>query len=333
MTLEEAGKKALKYANRYSAGGFILAGRRTADYNNKLNALANDAQQELARIAKISAEFKFTQNFINPVASSGFAIKQYGKNTTGDIILVSGTEILAYSFKADTDKFSVVIEEETSTDVWVPIAAVTSIEDFAGITEVPAVVDDGGFKEYKYKVTPSVSSNGVRMRCTGSYPFNIKDYALWDELFYSDDVIPPYSKIIEYDLPNNFMELNETMQIGKNDRWLLNQVQFDKENNKIYIRRDLIGEFRIFYYRTPTEIDEDTLTSYVFELTNTLALSAIPYYIAGVMIAEDIGDMSNFCMQRYEILKEQIEATKTVQNNVKQVENSMWRRRGEWYGR
>ena len=342
MTLAEAGIKALKLANRYSSGGDILTGRRIADYQHKFNSLANDAQQELARIAKISDVHKFVLNEFPPAVTSSFETYNFEGGT--DYVLAAASGINAVSFKVTTDTFTVEVFEETSTDVWTRLLILSDQGVYAPTQDerVEPDTDDGGFKEYKFGLAIASTSNTVKIVCSGDYAFSIKDYALWTikpqpaayEWHWDDtpgsfdnSSIPQFSEFLEYELPSDFMELNENMQITDRDRFIINQLRFDKANSMLYVPYDLKGEMRIFYYKKPTEIDEDTADTYEFELTNDIALSAIPYYMTGVMIAEDVGDMANFCMQRYAELIAQIKDTDVKQDNIKSVENTLWKRR------
>lgn len=316
LTLYEAGQKALKIANRYSAGGYLLAGKRVQDYKNKRNTLANDAQQELARVSKIDGIHKITRNTVKPIASSSFNLRQH-LNT--DMVICGGVGVRAYHLMVDGEA-TIYIEEETAPDVWSILALIN----------VPGVVSD--FVKYKGIVTPSDDENAVRLRASGSYPYNLKNCALWVELFKNANTVPDYAPFVEYVLPEDFMGVNENIQVNDELRFALSKIDYSKVDLKIIIPYALVGELLIYYFKLPTTIDENTSDNYEFELTNTLALTAIPYYMAGVMIAEDIGDMSNFCMQRYSELIAQIERTESEQENITQVSNSMWKRRTACYG-
>jgi hypothetical protein len=314
MTLAESFEQALQLANRYSVAGRVLATSKIQDYQNKRSTLANHAQQELARIARIPAMFSVVRDVRQPTLSS-FDTTHH---INDDVILGETLGAKAYCIEVGGEA-SIYIEEETSTDVWTLRDTITA----PGTTP--------GYTQYKGVLAGITATNEVRIRLSGSYPYPVKNYALWNITFKDDASVPDYRPFISVSLPSDFLDINET--VHRNEELILpsGHLRLDIANRTILIPYDFVGTFEIHYFKKPTVIDSTTLTTYEFELVDGLALTAIPYYIAGVMISEEMGEVSNFCMQRYDEIRGMLMSHSGNKSaNVTQVNNVMFGRRSQW---
>jgi len=311
LTLIQAFEDALKIISRYSQNGTVLPSRMVADMKLKMFTLANNAQQELAKMSKIPAVFEVTVNPIAPVSGSSFSLVSH-INT--DVVVLETVGGLAYNIDVDSEA-TIYVEEENPADTW---TIVKTISPASTVTS---------FTNYKGKVTLTSATHNVRIRLAGSYPYTVRNVAMWNVTFKGDANVPAYSPFVTVSLPANFMEMDE--RIINSDELVLEgtRVKYDRSSKTITVPQNLIGSISIHYFKYPTEINTSTAESYSFELTDAYALSAIPYYMASMMVSETMMDVSSVCMMRYNEIRNIILNSKQQGNAPTMVANAMFGRR------
>lgn len=263
MDLALMTKKVLQLLDEYSLSGALQGQGLNQDYLNRMNNIADDAQKEVAQVKKIHAVHSISQNNIRPQNSDGFKLQQY---LTTNQIMYQATGSRAYYFEVDRQG-TVLIEEETSPNTWVTIASIA----------VPNTVTS--FTAYKSVVTPSSINNYVRINFTGLYPYNIRNVALFAELFASNSDVPDYTPYVKYEMPDDFYDLERVVQQAPVRQY--NEFgDYRWEGRKTFVLPyNYRGGFDIFYYRYPTTITDTTPSTYIFEVDEEAA-AAIPYYVA-----------------------------------------------------
>jgi hypothetical protein len=117
----------------------------------------------------------------------------------------------------------------------------------------------------------------------------------------------------KYDLPD---DLKEHRFIFYNDDTF---SDYRIMNKRVYIDKAYDGEFEVFYYKNPSEIDDTTSDSYVFEVpSQTHAL--IPYFIGAMALQDENPNLSanllNLYYRRLESLQDNSSTVPTSINTV-----------------
>lgn len=268
-------KKVLQLIDEYSLSGVLQAQGLNQDYLYRINNLADSAQKEIAQVKKIHAVHSISQNPIKPQNSDDFELQQY--LTTNTITYVAeGSQ--AYYFEVDRQG-TVLIQEETAPNTWTTLITVN----------VPNTVTS--FTAFKGLITPSLLTNDVRINFTGSYPYNIRNVALFSQLFPTAADVPDYTPYVKYQMPANFFDLERVVQQVP-IRQYNDLGSYRWEGRKTFVLPyDYQGSFDIFYYSYPTTIDDNTLDTYAFEV-DIEAQEAIPYYVAAHLILTDPTEQS-----------------------------------------
>jgi len=240
MNLAEIRDLALSLANSFSADGEPLPLSDTADFRLAFNAFLNTAQNKFAEKDKIEAVYPITQNPIPNLLNvySSFNIVQHLEAD----IEVSAIGAKSYYFEVDGN--CVVYLEESISGVWTNLATLT-------------IVGISGFTEYKGLITPSSTTNIVRMRFTGPYPFNIRRTALYGYTFASSSDVPKFQPYIKYPLPSDYVSMNKVVQ-NSDDRLHATLIDYSIEKKNIVINYYYIGSFDVLYFKRPAKLVIDT---------------------------------------------------------------------------
>lgn len=284
MDLGTAKTKALQLIREYSNNGSVIGASQNADYLLSMNNIADMAQKEIAQVKRIHVSYSISQNpILNLLGmTKGFDMEQH---LDTDHITTQGTGAKSYYF--EVDRQSTIYIEEKISGVWTLLSTIT----------VPSTVIS--FTAYKGLITPSSTLNVVRVRFSGSYPYNIRNRALYAYNFPDADAVPDYRPFVRYELPDDFMDMN---RIGYeyDPRQYVSLSDYKREGRKtLLLNIYLKGSFLVQYYRLPTTITSTTLDSYIFEVDEDAA-QAIPYYIASHVIIDENISISTQFMNMYQ---------------------------------
>jgi hypothetical protein len=286
MNLGQAKKKAFKLLNEYSTNGTPITSANGSyqDYALRMNDVANDAQMEIARFIKIPAVHQIThyppENLLG--LHAGFGIEQYNPGMDKSYV---GTGAQSYYF--EVDRPCTVYIEELRGGTWTELKEIT-------ITNISS------FTGYKGNLTLTSTSNPVRLRFTGDYPYLIRHRALFKYNYPSDDAVPVYKAFIPYDLPSDFMEFDKIMRWFDDRQYQPMTSDFKFTGKKtIEINWFLNGQFDMHYFRLPAVIDDETPDTYEFEI-DPQAQNLIPYYIAAHTGFDEKQTISTFLQNQYE---------------------------------
>lgn len=143
------------------------------------------------------------------------------------------------------------------------------------------------FTEYKRLITPTLPTNWVRLRFTGDYVYDFRNYVLYDVTWPSEADIQQHRPIFEIALPADFFTLNEAFI--KNDgrqNIPLNSGYFITPDKKFCFDSYLVNpaEIIVNYWRRPnlltfTGVDA-TDEAQTIDLTDDAAI-IIPWNVAG----------------------------------------------------
>lgn len=268
MDLGTAKKKAINLINEKSSKGVLITDLKNADYLYRMNELADMAQKEIATIKKIHAVYSISQNPIANQMGDAFDLIQHLATDLTDTVAVGSR---AYYFEVDKP-CTVYVEEETSDGVWTVLSTITGA--------------DASFTAHKGLINPSLTTNNVRLRFSGSYPYNIRNRALFAYTFATTADVPDYCPYVKYTMPATFMELNKVVQQTDSQRYKYLQDYHWEGKLTFAIRYLLTGSFDVLYFKYPADITTESLDTVVFEV-ETDAQELIPLFIAGHILLND----------------------------------------------
>lgn len=286
MNLGTIKRKALMLMAEYSVNGNLILSSdgNQLDYTLRMNEFIDDCQKEIAKFRKINAVKRITRN---PIPNQlgllqGFDIRQH-LSSDDEAMVAKGSK--AYYFEID-NVADVYIEEEIN-GVW------TLLETINHTTP------KGEFTAYKGLITASDTSNNIKVRFSGSYPYNIRNRALYAYTFPTVADIPNYIPYVNYDMPSDFFMLNKVVQ-RTDPRQYKNLSDFYWEGKKTFVvNYYLTGSFDIFYYKFPVAIDNSTSDSYELEIDEE-AQDLVPYYVASFAIREEDENAANTLYSIYQ---------------------------------
>lgn len=289
-TYGDVRKMTIKLLDDYSTAGVITS---TTDSLIKIRDFVNATQIDLASsTAKINGEFFIPHNPIyNELSRDTSSIKTF---------LPGGADISVTLVNAKACYFeiagpaTVYIEEAVSGS-----STYTNLETIT----VPTTVTT--FTEYRRLITPSLATNMIRLRFTGTYIFNVRNFILYPYPWPTEASIQAHKPYIEYDLPSDFLELSQVMA-KKNVRQLIPYTNYIlRPDKKIAIDSYDPGEYLVHYWRFPSAfvfVDNDTIddaqkfgidttvTPATYRVSDDAAI-IIPYCAAGQVLLSE-GDIN-----------------------------------------
>lgn len=307
MDLGTAKAKALGLIAEKSNNGNLISSSQNADYTLRMNALADTAQKEIAKYKPIYANMQIVQNTIPNLLGTdqGFDLVQHLDSD----VTVQANGAQSYYFEVDHPA-TVYIEEQTvGGTTWNALNTIT----------VP--VGTTAFTAYKGLITPSNLANAVRLRFSGSYPYNIRNTALYAYTFAEVSDIPDYRPYIRYAMPDSFFMLDKVI-LEANGQQYLNYGDFYWENRLTFVvPYSTAGSFTIFYYKYPATIDDTTDDSYVLEV-DTESCELIPYYLAA-HVAIDEPQKQNMVQTYLSMYQQKLAGLETNIDNGQEFVNNV----------
>lgn len=274
MNLGQVKDKTTKLINNYSNNGNLISplDPNQLDYSLRYNSLIDIAQKEIAQIKKIHREKRISQNPIPTLLESPLYQFDVEQHLNVDLIY-TGKGAKAYYFEVD-NQAEIYIEEEIG-GVWVILQMISHSSPVGEYTAYKGLINSSG--------------GNVRMRFSGNYVYNIRNRALYGYDFPTDDDVPDFTRYKRYFMPDDFYQLNKVILDGnvRESKTYHNTSDFFwEQRNVIALNYFNSGEYRIFYYAYPQNIDDDTDDSYELEV-DIEAQEAIPYYVAAHVLMDE----------------------------------------------
>lgn len=257
-TYGEGKLQVIKILNQYSTSGELISETDSAVIDNykRLPEFFDQYQTEVATTAKYIHGVKhISQNPIPNLLPNPLYQFDVQQHLSIDLVDMCAKGAKAYCFKMDNVGTAVI--EEQVNNVWVDLPIPVTINNST---------PKGEYTLYKGFIIASNINNNVRIRFTGSYPFNVRDKALFAYSFPTVNDIPTYEKHVKYTMPDNFYLLNKVVNKG-NSMLRQNTVDWEWESdNVIAVNYHLIGEIDVHYYEYPDSIPSNVADSYEFQL-------------------------------------------------------------------
>lgn len=235
----------LRLLDEATKKGVDLPTNKNADYRDKFNYFLDYAQKYIAGLIKIPAVYQITQNPIPNLLGllQGFDIVQYlpGKD---EVMTAQGAK--SYYFEMD--------------NVGAAVIRVNGVE----VQTINNTVKKQ-FTAYKGLIS-ATDNDTVTITFTGSYPYNIRNRAMYKYSFPTTDDVPVYTPYVVYDPPSDLMEFNTV--IIKTDPRVYEDYTAHKweRNKKVILEHAKKGSFDIHYFKYPTTIPHNAPDSTPLEV-------------------------------------------------------------------
>lgn len=284
----------LKLIDEYSKKGTPIIPAKTADYRVKIPEAVNEILMDLATTTgKLHKEWRIVNNpVLNTATYDTSTIKNHLPGTDDIIATLAGAK--AY-FLEVTGDYDIYIEESIS-GVW------TTLEHITPTTAVTTFTDVQGL------ITPSASTNSVRIRLTGDYPYSYRNHILYPYTWPTAAEVQQNRAWFQYAFPADWLEFNNAM-IQKDTRQWLPYSEYRLTPTHFCFNRYNVGEIIVNYYRKPTIIAvADPNEPTALELAQTIdaatdALYIVPAGVAGKILAVDSPANSAELLNYYETRK------------------------------
>jgi hypothetical protein len=331
LTLGQAKVDAIKHCNEYSNSGELIepTDPNYLDLVLKMNPLANTAQMEIAKVAKIPGKMSISQNQIP---------NQLGLYAFDEVQHFPGNEYPytaagSKSFSIEVDGDCTIYFDEQINGTWTPISGTHSIDGATPVSFDGSITVSGlsaaalqEFKNYRGLLTIASASNQVRMKAVPTYPMKSRYRALFAYAFPTAVKVPHCVAYVAYNLPSNCAEFDRMMRTFDQRQYQENQDYILTNDNKVHINWHLTGQFDIHFWKRPTAITADTPDSYEFEVSED-AQSAIPWFMGGYAIFKKNNNLGSRLIQQYYALVSNLTTPKT--NTSSEVQNTLFSARPE----
>lgn len=125
---------------------------------------------------------------------------------------------------------------------------------------------------------------------TSEYPATVKNLAVYDSAFPTDDLVPEYGRYVKYELKSlapDFYNLFDNSISYEDGNVYLNTTDYYRESDHILILpSDKPGMYTIYYHAYPVEITFDTEDDYVLPIDPEVAV-LLPLYMASQLYPDD----------------------------------------------
>lgn len=281
MNLGEVKEKVIKLINEYSNNGTLIPKTKGnyQDYVLRVPDLSNDAQMEIARFIKIPAVHSLTQYPIQNLLGmhAGFDMEQYLPG-----IDKTYSAIGAKSYYFEVDRPCTVYVEVNGISV-----KQIDVADILKFTGYKGNIDSG-------------DNDTVQLRFTGDYPYVIRNRALFQYKFQTDDDVPTYKAYVPYELPDDYMELDKIYRWYDQRQYTVLPGDYKLTGRKtVELNWFTNGQFDIHYFKLPTVIDASTDDSYEFEV-EIQAQYLIPYYAAAIVVMDENQAIGTLLLNQYQ---------------------------------
>jgi len=306
LTYGDTRKDALRLLDEVTSAGVV---ETTADNTAKIFGFTNQAMKNLAETtAKIHGEqYIVNASVKNTLADDNSSIKTF---KPGD------ADISASLVNAQSCYFEIigpataVIEE-----------AVAGSSTYTALETITVAGTVNTFTEYRRLITPTLATNTVRLRFTGSYVFYVRNYVLYPYTWPTVADVQQARPSFEHSLPSDFLALNNVM-VKKDVRQFIPFVNYILlPNKRIAINRYDVGEYIVNYWRMPTlftysgvEVTDDVQlygidtsgATPTYRISDDAAM-CIPYFVAGnILLSENNASMGITYLNIYETRKAEI---------------------------
>ena len=159
---------------------------------------------------------------------------------------------------------------------------------------------------------PATKPGTARISFTSDYPLSLKNVALYSADYENVDDIPPYSEYVRYDLrelaDDYYMVDPEGIIYEGNrevSRYMATSDWFEEGYNILLLKRDMPGNYKIYYKAYPQEITLTTPNDTELVLYPEVA-ALLPLYIASQVYKDDDLAVATVYRNEFEVAFERL---------------------------
>ena len=250
----------------YAADGAeIVEDESTKDYIAGMPYAANEGLQRLSTAGK-------------------FIVKSIGINHMPAKNLIPERTAVALN---DAKNFSVTVDGGKSLYFQYSGIGTLTITDGTN-TDTVDLNSFGKFTEVKQNLP--LFGEVITFTFTSEYPATVKNLAVYDSAFPTDEDVPEYGRYVKYELKSlapDFYNLFDNSISYEDGNVYLNTTDYYRESDHILILpSDKPGMYTIYYHAYPVEITFDTEDDYVLPIDPEVAV-LLPLYMASQLYPDD----------------------------------------------
>jgi hypothetical protein len=278
MTILESKNKMLHYILQAYKKGVAVPAATNADFLAMHNLFSDTVQMEIANLVGIPETYEVTQSPIeNLLGSISFDMKAYDPDKG-----------LVYT-KAGGKSYYIEMDNVGTCVVAVNGVAVDTISNTV----------KRAFTAYKGN-TGASSTDTVTITFSGSYPYNVRNIALYKYPFATDADVPDFTAYNTYTMPADFLRFDAPIIQKGDPRLYRNYVAYGWEKvGKVILNSFDKGSFTIPYFRKPTQITASSLDTVPFDVKPEAA-ELIPLKIAYYVVREDKAEIAIDLLNEFE---------------------------------
>lgn len=282
----------LQLLDEYSRKGNPPTPSKTVDYRLKIPEATNAILMNLASTTgKLPAEWEIINNpVLNESTRDTSKLQNHIPGTDDIIATLPGAR--SY-FLEVSGHYHIVVEEQVS-GVWITLADLQ-----------PTPGDEPtAFVEVKGLLTPSSTTNAVRIRLTGNYVYPYRHHILYPYSFPLAEEVQQNRAWFEYPLPADWLKFNNAM-IRRDIRQWVPFAEYKITPTHFAFNRYCVGEILVNYWRKPKAIVvADPKNPTAEELAQVIdampdATEIVPLGVAGTILVGDDNNASSYLLQLY----------------------------------
>lgn len=178
---------------------------------------------------------------------------------------------------------------------------VTIVTD--SVTTTGELKSFGKYSEFRGNLENDTNGK-VTFTFTSDYPATVKDIALYDTYFPTDETVPEYGRYVKYDLKSladDFYNLYDNSICYENSGQYLNTTDYYRESDHLLILpSNKAGMYTIWYHAYPTQITEETTDDFVLAIDPDVAV-LLPLYMASQLYMDDDLAISTTLRNQFEV--------------------------------
>ncbi len=195
------------------------------------------------------------------------------------------------------------------------------------IVDEIAIDSKNTYTEYRGLIENSSDTVALIFSCT--YPSTVKNIALYEAQFESEEEIPEYANKVRYylkDMCTDFYQLgdNQIFYEGILGSGYIQTSQYYRESdNVLVLNRNEPGSYTVYYRAYPPEITEATLDDYELPLDREVAV-LLPLYMASQLYKDDDNGIATTYRNEFEVALESLVDSSTSQGFEEFTSESGW---------
>lgn len=163
-------------------------------------------------------------------------------------------------------------------------------------------------------IIPNEEKKTVKIVFSGSYPYQLRNIALYDITFPDDESVWDFAPVLRIDLKTvtkDFYRLVTTDVVREKDGSYIKFKEYEWEGDSTLILDGLTeGNYKVHYFAYPKEITAETPDDYELELDPEVA-ALLPVYIAAELYEDDDSSMAYYFREQYNEAKQRLVPTQT----------------------